>query len=124
MSIRSRTWRAGGVEHSAWVVDYIDTKGKRRLRTFRTKRAAEDWAAETRVSVRRGTHIADTDSVTVEKAGRLWLQTGEETGLVRSSLGQCKQHLQLHIAPLIGVRSWHCLQPASLGNKLNARLTL
>jgi hypothetical protein len=80
----------------------LDLKGKRRLKTFRTKHAAEDWAAETRVSMRRGVHIADSDSISVAEAGKLWLETGKENGLVRSSLKQNREHLDLHITPLIG----------------------
>jgi|GEM_PF-5889678 len=43
-SIRKRLWNdQRGTERSAWVVDYFDQAGKRRQRTFKTKRAAEDW---------------------------------------------------------------------------------
>jgi integrase len=77
-------------------------KGKRRLKTCKTKRAAEDFAAFTRVDIRRGVHVAERDSVTVAEAGELWLDTGEQNGLVRSSRTQNRQHLDLHIAPLIG----------------------
>ena len=59
MAIRQRTWERKGQEKSAWVVDYFDIKGKRRLKTFRTKRAALDFAATTRVDIKNGTHIAD-----------------------------------------------------------------
>lgn len=102
MGIRQRRWTWKGKEKSAWVVEYFDLKGKRRLKTFKTRRAAEGWAAETRVSIKRGTHIADSDSATVAEAGELWMQTGKENGLVRSSLKQNREHLDLHIAPFIG----------------------
>jgi hypothetical protein len=36
MAIRQRKWITKGKERSAWVVDYFDAKGKRRLKTFRT----------------------------------------------------------------------------------------
>ena len=102
MGIRQRTWTWKGKEKSAWVVEYFDLKGKRRLKTFKTQRAAKDWAAETRVSIKRGTHIADSDTVTVAEAGEFWLETGKENGLVRSSLKQNREHLDLHIGPFIG----------------------
>ena len=45
MGIRQRRWTWKGKEKSAWVVEYFDLKGKRRLKTFKTRRAAEGWAA-------------------------------------------------------------------------------
>jgi hypothetical protein len=36
-SIRKRVWTSRGIERSAWVVDYFDQRGKRRLKTFATK---------------------------------------------------------------------------------------
>ena len=46
MAIRQRKWTWKGKEKSAWVVDYFDAKGKRRLKTFKTKRAADDWRSK------------------------------------------------------------------------------
>ena len=38
MSIRKRTWKtAKGEAKEAWVVDYVDQGGKRRLKTFEEK---------------------------------------------------------------------------------------
>ena len=42
MSIRYRTWTTGGTERSAWVVDYRDQAGTRRLKTFKTRSEAEE----------------------------------------------------------------------------------
>jgi integrase len=102
MSIRQRAWTWNGKRRSAWVVDYFDLKGKRRLKTCRTKREAEDFRATTRVNIRRGVHVADSDSITIADAGELWIETGEESGLVRSSRTQNRQHVDLHIVPFIG----------------------
>ena len=102
MSIRQRTWEWKGTQKSAWVVDYFDTKGKRRLKTFKTKRAATDFAATTHVDVRRGTHVADRDSATVSEAGTLWLVTCEESGLVRGSRVHNESLLRLHVEPFLG----------------------
>jgi len=41
MSVRKRTWERNGVAKTAWVVDYKDSQGKRRLKTFATKKAAD-----------------------------------------------------------------------------------
>jgi hypothetical protein len=45
MSIRKRTWKtARGEAKEAWVVDYTDQGGKRRLKTFKKKKEAETKA--------------------------------------------------------------------------------
>jgi integrase len=40
----------------AWVADYFDQAGKRRLKTFSTKKAADAWLVTTRGEVARGVH--------------------------------------------------------------------
>ncbi|ESZ70586.1 integrase [Mesorhizobium sp. L103C119B0] len=103
MSIRKRTWTNGkGEKKTAWVVDYPDGKGVRRLKTFGKKKDADQFAATARVEVREGSHVADTASVTVKTAGAFWIATGENEGLERSSVDQRKRHLKLHIEPFIG----------------------
>lgn len=103
MSVRKRTWTTGkGVEKTAWVVDYVDTKGKRRLKTFAKKKDADQFAATASVEVREGTHVADRETVTVTKAAALWIASGENAGLERSTINQRKRHLKFHIEPLIG----------------------
>lgn len=103
MSVRKRTWTNGkGEDKSAWVVDYVDTKGVRRLKTFAKKKEADAFAAKASVEISEGTHVADRDTVTVKKAGDLWIASGESAGLERSSINQRKRHLKIHIAPFIG----------------------
>lgn len=103
MSVRKRTWMTGkGIEKSAWVVDYVDLKGKRRLKSFAKKKDADVFAATAKVEVREGVHVADRDTVTVSKAGALWVITGEGEELERSTLDQRRQHLKYHIEPFIG----------------------
>lgn len=103
MSIRKRTWtNAKGEEKTAWVVDYADGKGVRRLKTFAKKKDADNFAATAKVEVREGSHVADSASVTVKAAGAFWIATGEQEGLERSSIDQRKRHLKLHIEPFLG----------------------
>jgi len=103
MSVRKREWTTPkGVEKSAWVVDYHDTTGQRRLKTFAKKRDADKFSATASVEVREGVHVADSASVSVYKAGALWISSGENAGLERSTINQRKSHLELHIKPLIG----------------------
>ncbi len=46
MSVRKRAWAtAAGIQKEAWVVDYVDQVGKRQLKTFSKKKAADHFAA-------------------------------------------------------------------------------
>lgn len=103
MSVRKRTWTTpAGEERSAWIVDYTDASGKRRLKTFRLKKEADAFTATASIEVRQGVHVADSVSATVEAAGRLWLASAAAAGLERSTCDQYRQHVELHIKPLIG----------------------
>jgi hypothetical protein len=105
MSVRKRTWKTSkGVEKEAWVVDYFDKVegGKRHLKSFNKKKDAVNFAATARTEVRAGMHTADSQSVTVSEAGRLWITTGEKNRLERSTLTMYRQQLSLHIAPYLG----------------------
>jgi integrase len=102
MSVRKRKWTTDGIEKEAWVVDYVDTKGKRRLKTFSKKKEADAFAATAKVEIREGVHVADAETVTVGEAGDLWIKSGEAAGLERTTIDQRKTHLRLHLKPLIG----------------------
>jgi integrase len=103
MSVRKRAWTTSkGEQKEAWVVDYVDQADKRRLKTFAKKKAADNFAATANVEIRAGVHTADSASVTVAEAGKLWLETGENAGLERSTLAAYRQHLRLHIEPYLG----------------------
>ena len=98
-SIRKRTLPSGRV---AWLVDYLDAAGKRRAKQFATKREADAWSVQARSEVAAGTHTHDRDSITVEKAGDLWITRCEAEGLERTTIRGYRQHLDLHIVPRVG----------------------
>jgi integrase len=102
MSVRKRTWETGGIAKSAWVADYSDQEGKRRQKTFATRKAAVAWLVETHHDVGRGVHTPSSTSITIAEAGELWLAQGAADGLERSTLAQYHSHLEWHIRPLIG----------------------
>ena len=102
MSIRKRTWTSRKGKQEAWIVDYTDQHGKRRHKTFAKKKDADNYAASTHVQVREGTHVADSQSITVLEAGRLWLRSAEAEGVEKTTWEQYEQHLRLHIAPFLG----------------------
>src|ERR1700757_2711768 len=46
--VRKREWVSGGETKSAYVADYFDGAGKRHIKTFKTRKAAEAWLVQTR----------------------------------------------------------------------------
>jgi len=103
MSVRKRKWTtAKGEEKEAWVVDYVDGAGKRRLQTFDRQKDAKAFESTAHVQIREGTHVADSASITVTQAGEQWIAAAEKSGLEKSTTDQYRQHLQLHLTPFIG----------------------
>jgi integrase len=103
MSVRKRSWKTpNGEGREAWVVDYSDQHGDRHIKTFARKKDADAYHADVAVDVRTGIHTADSQSITVAKAGWLWIESGEAVGLERATLAQYRQHLEHHLVPLIG----------------------
>ncbi|WP_062229086.1 tyrosine-type recombinase/integrase [Aureimonas frigidaquae] len=103
MSVRKRTWTTpSGEERSAWVCEYTDAGGKRRRKTFKLKKQADQFASSAAVEVRQGVHVADSESTTVEEAGRLWLTGARVSNLERSTVEDYARLLRLHVNPLIG----------------------
>ena len=107
MSIRTRTWKTeSGEERSAYVVQYSiaekDNRGKRKrvIKTFDRMSDARDFHAQVHVDLKRGTHTPNSQSVTVEAAGNLWLDGCAD--LERTSRDQYNQHLTYHILPYLG----------------------
>jgi integrase len=103
MRIRKRKWTApNGEEKQAWLVDYRDQSGRRRSKQFTRKKDAEEYEGNSWQEVRQGTHTHDRDSITVSKAGELWLADRRADDLEPTTIAAYTQHLRLHIAPLCG----------------------
>src|SRR5215469_17546762 len=98
-SIRKRKF---GSDKEAWIVDYRDQHGKRHLKTFPTKKAAEAWKVNALHEVQRGIHTAASVSKTVEEAWRLWMADCEANNLEFGTIRQRRQHLKHHVLPFIG----------------------
>ena len=112
MSVRKRAWTTSkGEQKEAWVVDYVDQTGKRQLKTFAKKKVADNFEATANVEIRAGIHTADSASITVAEAGKLWLETGEQAGLERTTIDAYRQHLA---APYRAV-PWQYEAVAALG---------
>jgi integrase len=103
MSVRKRTWTtAKGEQKECWIVDYVDQHGERRGKNFAKKKEADVYHATVGVEVRHGMHTPDSQSVTVEKAGELWVTTAETNNLERATTAEYSRHLRLHIIPHLG----------------------
>jgi integrase len=100
--VRKRTWNNKAGEQTAWIADYFDQEGKRHIKTFDTKKAASAWLVTTQGEVVRGVHTPENASITVAEAAKLWLARGELEKLERSTLRQYRNHVDLHVVPLIG----------------------
>lgn len=105
MSIRKREWTTPrGEAKTAWLVDYRDAAGKRRAKQFGRKKDADAFLATASYEVRQGTHTADSQSITVEKAAENWLARGRRENLEPSTLAAYGQQVSLHIKPFLGGR--------------------
>jgi integrase len=103
MSVYKRTWtNSDGSRGAAWIAAYTDQGGKRRSKNFDRKRDAEAFHGSVSTELRSGLHVPDSQSVMIAEAGRLWLRSCEAAGLERATLDQYRQHLNLHIIPLMG----------------------
>jgi integrase len=100
--VRKRTWKAGGETKSAWVADYFDQQGNRHIKTFPTRKAADDWLVKARDEVARGVHTPENSSVTLAEAADLWLGRCELEGLERSTLRQYRNHVDRYIKVRLG----------------------
>jgi integrase len=101
-TIRKRTWKAGDLTKTAWVADYFDQHGKRRLKTFKQKKEADAWLVAARREVQQGLHSPASNSISVAQAGDIWIAEAEADGLERGTVRQYRQHLDYHINPLMG----------------------
>jgi integrase len=102
VSVRKRSWVTDrGETREAWVVDYSQL-GKRHLKTFARKRDADAYHAKVAVDVSAGVHTPESRSITMSEAGQLWLTSREAAGIERTTLDNYREHLTLHITPLIG----------------------
>jgi integrase len=103
MSVRKRTWTTKkGEAKEAWVVAYADADGDRHIETFARKKDADAREAEVRIDIRAGVHVAPSKAPTVKEAGEDWIKAAEGRGLERATTKQYREHLRLHIDPLIG----------------------
>jgi integrase len=101
-TIRKRAWPSGDGYKSAWVVDYVDQYGKRRLKTFAKRKGADDFIVKARHEVAQGTHTPESTSITVADACKLWLERAEAAGLEAHTLRTYRLTALHHVLPMLG----------------------
>jgi integrase len=106
MSIRTHTWTTkSGEERESYLVQYstaeLDSRGKRKrhVKFFKLKKDAAAFEAQVRVDVGKGVHVPASKSITVEAAGRNWIDSCGD--LERTTVDGYQQHLTLHINPYL-----------------------
>jgi len=103
MAVWKRKWKTrSGEDREAWVIEYRDGEGHRHLETFKRKKDADARHAEVTVDVKAGVHVAASKSITVAEAGESWIKASEAAKLQRSTIQQYREHVDQHIAPMIG----------------------
>jgi integrase len=103
MSVRKRTWTTSkGLRKEAWIVDYVDQKGERHIKTFGRKKEADAFTTTMRIEVRDGTHTAYSRSLTVKDAAESWLGAARAVGLERTTTDEYQRHVDMHINPSLG----------------------
>jgi hypothetical protein len=80
----------------------VDQHGKRRLKTFDTKKEAEAWKVNALHEIQIGVHTPASTSLTIEVAWSLWIADCEANGLELGTVRQRRQHLKHHVMPFIG----------------------
>jgi integrase len=101
MSVRRRAWTTGrGEARKAWIVNYTDQAGARRIATFQRKSDAVAYQAQAATEVRAGTHTAVGASITVATAIADWLERAQLEDVERATLKQYRElgaHIEQHL---------------------------
>jgi hypothetical protein len=89
MSIRPRRWtNKDGSTGQAWVLNYTDASGTRRLKSFKRKSEAQHYETKVKGELARGNHVPARQSITVSEAADNWYRGCEARQLRRATLEQ------------------------------------
>lgn len=88
--------------NEAWIVDYVDQKGKRHIQTFERKKEADEFQATVKVDVRQSIHTPQNKSLTVGEAADDWINYVTLEKRERSTVEHYRFHVKNHINPRLG----------------------
>jgi len=102
-TVKKRRWRTlAGEWKDAWRLRYTDAQGIERSKQFNKKGDASAYLIKVQAEVARGVHTPDSTSITVERAGELWIARAEANDRERSTIKQYNELARLHIYPFLG----------------------
>lgn len=105
-SVRKREWTYNGENRTSWVVDYTDASGKRRMKTFRSKKEADRGRLTIETEIEMGEHTPKSQSSTVRQICDDFLKQQEirlkDGRIGRARYDALKHVVDKHIIPRIG----------------------
>jgi integrase len=107
-SVRKRNWKiATGEAKTAWIIDYVDNRGRRLRKHFQTKKAADTFRINIEGQLQTGTYRAAADKVRVKDACESFLEHCEgrherDERMTRKMLVVYRGHINNHILPGVG----------------------
>ncbi|SMQ61918.1 Site-specific recombinase XerD [Devosia lucknowensis] len=90
----------GGRKTDKWIAAYYDANGKRRHKQFNTRDEAEDFQGEVRGEVKKGKHVPDSQSLTVEAANTAWLKA-HKSSWEPATYQDYERTMKLHVLPFL-----------------------
>jgi integrase len=105
MSIRHRRWpNKDGSTGAAWVHNYTDASGKRRLKSFKRKIDAQRYETKVKIELEHGSHVPARQSIAVSEAADNWYRACEGRQLRRVTLEQYVGEKKKIVARLGGTK--------------------
>jgi integrase len=126
MSVRKLIVMVKGKPTDFWIADYSDGAGNRHQRRFSRKKEAGAFHQQVKVDIRAGKHVSVSDKVTMADVFEKWVRGVEATRKQRSTIRQYRQHINLHLVPIIGATKLSKLTRAhceNLRDKLLAKMS-
>ncbi|RWB89250.1 MAG: site-specific integrase [Mesorhizobium sp.] len=110
-TIRKRELPSGKI---VWQADYRDGSGKRRHKQFTKKGDADAFLLTARGQVRAGTHVADSQSKTIDQAAKLWLAQVEKDGKERTTVDRYTETYEKQVKPRLGATKLNAVTAPTL----------
>lgn len=105
-SVRKRKHIHKGIEKEAWVLDYVDQSGKRRLKTFAKKRDAEAHRIKVENEIDQGIHTPEKESIRLGDLCDIYVKDFEDRWNAKEITGNAlvttRAQVYRHIVPALG----------------------
>jgi integrase len=119
-SVRKRIWKYNGQTKTAFVVAYTDLSGKRRLKTFRLKKQADEYRMKVEREIEHGDHVAASASLTVAAICAEFIRTQEDRladgRIGRGRLANLVKCINISVLPHLGARKMQHLRSVDIEN--------